>query len=84
MKKGGSADGVDNAILGAMSAYFTDRGFKSRSDLANINYFASKGIRYRLIEVCFISNANDMKKLMSDVDYYVLILVAAKPTFILT
>lgn len=64
IKTGYFPDALDTALLEAMSDYFSDCGIKYRNNLANMSYFAGKGISYRLIEVCFISNANDMSILM--------------------
>lgn len=60
ISKGTKPDSIDDAILGALSKYFTNRGFKYRNDLKNMNHYASKGVAYRLVEICFISNSNDM------------------------
>jgi len=68
IKSGFSADPLDKALLAAMETYFTKRGFKYRNDLANMNNFASRGISYRLIEVCFISNTNDINKLNTNMN----------------
>lgn len=37
-----------------------NRGFSYRDDLLNLNVFATRGISYRLVELCFITNASDM------------------------
>lgn len=58
IKTGFSADALDNSLLSAMAKYFTNRGIKQRSDLSNMNKFASMGTSYRLIEVCFIDSAD--------------------------
>ncbi len=57
------ANNVDNACLGALGKYFTNRGIKLRDKegLGNMRQFQAMGIDYRLLELCFISNANDMK-----------------------
>ena len=39
-----------------------------RGDLANVNRAASKGYNYRLLECCFISNAEDIKKFNANID----------------
>ena len=54
-------DGVDTKILNVLSKYFQNRGIKKRSDLGNMNIAYNKGINYRLVEVCFIDNAEDIK-----------------------
>ena len=71
IKAGYLPDTLDTALLNAMRDYFTDRGIKYRRDLANMNYFAEKGIGYRLIEVCFISNTNDMVILMGKFNEFI-------------
>lgn len=58
IKSGFSADALDNGLLYAMAKYFTNRGIKQKSDLANMNKFANMGTSYRLIEVCFIDSAD--------------------------
>lgn len=65
IKTGYKPDKVDESLLTTLSKYFTNRGFKYRNDLQNMNTFASKGISYRLIEICFIDNYNDMKEYVS-------------------
>ena len=54
-------DGVDTKLLSVLSKYFQNRGIKKRSNLANINIAYNKGINYRLVEICFIDNAEDIK-----------------------
>lgn len=56
-----AADAQDNRLLAVLSKYFFNRGIKKRSDLYNMNVCKSQGYNYRLIEVCFIDNAADMK-----------------------
>ncbi len=53
----GKADNVDYKIIGTLNDYFTDRGFKSASQLYNANNSAKP---YRLVEIGFITNKNDM------------------------
>lgn len=52
---------VEKAILQRLSKYFKNRGIVRRDDLAVIRTIKNKGISSALLEVCFISNANDMK-----------------------
>lgn len=59
IKTGFTPDAIDNGLLSAMAKYFKNRGIKYRSDLKNMNSLASRGVSYRLIEVCFI-NSSDM------------------------
>jgi len=68
VKAGFSPDQYDNAALAALAKYFPNRGIKYRSDLANMNAFAGRGISYRLVEICFISNQNDVNTYQSKFD----------------
>lgn len=68
IRTGYSPDSLDNGIQAALKEHFTNRGIKYRNDLQNMNAFAQKGISYRLIEVCFITNAADMHKLINNFD----------------
>ncbi|HIF1184119.1 TPA: N-acetylmuramoyl-L-alanine amidase, partial [Enterococcus faecium] len=43
-------------------------GTFGRSDLLNCNVFSNRGISYRLVELGFITNANDVKKLVDNID----------------
>ncbi|EOH1646710.1 N-acetylmuramoyl-L-alanine amidase [Enterococcus faecium] len=43
-------------------------GTFGRSDLLNCNVFSNRGISYRLVELGFISNASDVKKLVDNID----------------
>lgn len=61
IKTGFIADATDKAIYNAMTPFFAARGIKTKSDLANMNNFANRGVKYSLLEICFINNANDMK-----------------------
>lgn len=54
-------DGVDTKLLNVLSKYFQSRGMKKRGDLGNMNIAYAKGINYRLVEICFIDNAEDIK-----------------------
>ena len=54
-------DALDKKLLAVLDTYFVSRDIKKRSDLYNMNVCKEKGFNYRLIEVCFIDNANDMK-----------------------
>jgi N-acetylmuramoyl-L-alanine amidase len=68
MKQGLAVDKVSNSIYNSLTGYFTARGIKQCNDLANMNYFASRGIGYSLLEVCFISNSNDVSNLINKFD----------------
>lgn len=54
-------DNFDKAILTTLGKYWKNRGFKGRSDLANMNTYRRLKKSYRLIEVCFISDSKDME-----------------------
>ena len=60
IKAGYSPDDADNRIKQVLDKYFKARGFKSIDWLYNANSMAGTGISYRLIEICFIDNNNDM------------------------
>lgn len=68
IKSGLKADSYDIAILNTLAKYFYNRGFKSRNDLLNMNVCAQKGINYRLIELCFIDNKNDINIFIKNMD----------------
>lgn len=70
VKKGYSSDKYDKALAAFIGEYFPGRSatIVKRSDLANCNRAANKGFNYRLLEVCFISNANDRKKFINNID----------------
>lgn len=55
-------DAQDKRIHAVGTKYFTDRGFKKHSNLGNMNAMANRGLNYRLVEVCFISNKSDNDK----------------------
>ena len=59
-------DELDKKLLAVLDTYFVSRGFKKRSTalgnrIENMEVCKTKGFNYRLVEVCFIDNANDMK-----------------------
>ncbi|MGJ9381547.1 peptidoglycan-binding protein [Salipaludibacillus sp. CF4.18] len=75
-----SPDNVDKAIRDVVKNNVGLRsgdGFSYRSDLYNLNTFASRNITYRLIELGFINNAEDMKKIRGNIDDYAKDLVEA-------
>lgn len=65
-----SADAWDKALASWVSGYFPGRAANivQRSDLANPNRAAAKGINYRLLEVCFVSNASDMERFSNNLE----------------
>lgn len=64
------ADKYDTALAKTISTRFPGRAktIVGRTDLANINRAAEKGYNYRLLECCFISNADDIKKFNAEID----------------
>ena len=60
IKAGFTPDNIDTALKNVLEKYFNPRGFKYVDWLYNANVMAQTGISYRLIEVCFIDNNNDM------------------------
>jgi hypothetical protein len=67
---GFSADKYDTALAEFIGCYFPGRSNKivGRTDLANPNRAANRGINYRLLECCFISNADDVAKFNANMD----------------
>ena len=60
IKDGFKPDKIDTALKNVLEKYFKPRGFKFVDWLYNANVMAQTGISYRLIEICFIDNNNDM------------------------
>ena len=60
IKDGFKPDSLDTGLKNVLEKYFKARGFKFVNWLYNANAMANTGISYRLIEVCFIDNNNDM------------------------
>lgn len=56
--KGYPPDARDKRLLKVLTKYWKDRGFKERNDLYNMN---TTKVNYRLLELCFITNSEDMK-----------------------
>jgi hypothetical protein len=65
-----NADNYDNALAKMISTMFPGRSktIVGRSDLANVNRAAKMGYNYRLMECCFISNPDDIKKFNENID----------------
>lgn len=65
-----NSDDFDNKLADFISKMFPGRSNKivSRSDLQNPNAAKARGINYRLLECCFISNAKDVQKFNADMD----------------
>lgn len=70
IKAGLSADDYDKALAKLITDMFPGRSesIVERDNLANPKRAADKGYNYRLIECCFISNANDVKTFNSKMD----------------
>ena len=64
------ADKYDEALAKMISEMFPGRSQKivGRLDLANVNRAANMDYNYRLMECCFISNAEDIKKFNANID----------------
>lgn len=64
------ADKYDEALAKMISEMFPGRSktISGRTDLANVKRAAAAGYNYRLMECCFISNADDVKKFNSNID----------------
>lgn len=67
---GVTASKYDNALANFITSYFPGRANKivQRNDLANPARAAAKGYPYRLLETCFISNPDDIKKFNANID----------------
>lgn len=64
------ADKYDEALAKMISEMFPGRNetIVGRTDLANVNRAAQMGYNYRLLECCFISNAEDIAKFNANID----------------
>ena len=60
IKDGFTPDKTDTTLKNVLEKYFKARGFKFVDWLYNANVMAQTGVSYRLIEICFIDNNNDM------------------------
>lgn len=65
-----AADDYDKRLAQNIAQVFPGRSntIVARTDLANPQRAAARGISYRLLEVCFITNSQDMQKFNSDLD----------------
>ena len=63
-------DKFDESLAKMISEMFPGRSetIVGRTDLANVNRAASMGYNYRLLECCFISNAEDIAKFNANID----------------
>jgi hypothetical protein len=64
------ADKYDEALAKMISEMFPGRSktISGRTDLANVKRAAAAGYNYRLLECCFISNADDVAKFNANID----------------
>lgn len=64
------ADKYDKALAKMITEMFPGRSqtIVGRTDLANVNRARAMGYNYRLMECCFISNAEDIKKFNVNID----------------
>ena len=70
-----SADKNDLAIAAVIKKYVgwwgsvvPKNGISYRADLLNLNVCANRGVNYRLVELGFISNPNDVSKIVNNLD----------------
>lgn len=70
IKTGMTPDAYDNNLAALEKSYFPGRSevLVKRSNLANINRAAIYGINFRLVELCFITNKDDITKLINNMD----------------
>lgn len=72
IKAGFSPDAYDSALGAFITGMFPGRadagGIRYRSDLQNMNVAANRGYSYRLLECCFISNADDVNTFNTRMD----------------
>lgn len=63
-------DEYDKSLAEFISGYFPGRSvtISKRTDLANPRRAAQRGINYRLLECCFISNKSDLTKFNNNMD----------------
>lgn len=67
---GYNPDEYDKALAKFISGMFAGRSvtISKRKDLANPNRAAKRGLNYRLLECCFISNKSDLTKFNENMD----------------
>lgn len=61
---------VVNKYVGLNPSYAGNGGLSLRSDLLNLSVLRYRGISYRLVEMAFISNPNDVAKLRSNLEAF--------------
>lgn len=64
------ADKYDDSLAKMIADMFPGRSkiISGRTDIANVRRAAEMGYNYRLLECCFISNADDIKKFNANID----------------
>lgn len=72
IKEGYKPDAYDNALATFVKSFFPGRAnvIVERGNLANVNRAAANNINYRLLECCFITSSDDMKKLTTQMDAF--------------
>lgn len=73
ISKGLKADKTDQDISKAIEKHVGLRGgvgIHGRNDLLNLNVCRELGLNYRLVELGFITNANDMRKIRNNLTSY--------------
>ena len=70
--EGLEADGIDKGIANAINRFVGIRfgGINHRDNLLQVNVAKQRGINYRLVELGFIDNAQDMKLIRDNIDGY--------------
>lgn len=78
IKAGYGADACDEALANVCREWFPGRSqtITGRSDLQNVNVAAQAGQNYRLLECCFVTSIDDMRKLNDQMDDYARALLA--------
>lgn len=61
-------DEIDKKIAAFLGKYFYNRGIKKRKDLLNVNLARRAGFNYRLVEICFVDNDNDLAILQKNIE----------------
>src|SRR5699024_3069430 len=73
ISKGLKADKTDKDIAKAIERHVGRRGvdgINGRNDLINFNLSRELGLNYRLVELGFITNSNDMRKIRNNLTSY--------------
>lgn len=84
INSGLNADSVDlklgqaiKTVVGWWGGVTNTQGIKGRDNLLNCNVSAKRGLNYRLIEIGFITNTNDMTKIRNNLSYYAKLITEA-------